>query len=189
MVTRWFLDGVGFDLDFVSAAQIDATVGISGAVEFDMQFKIFEFGIVDQFRTVSRTYQVTAYDLPHGSICSVHPPSTHIFYVQRRRSLADPFPGGSVWSSRSARQSGLPDKSSFENHILGSVFLLFRRHEREAAIRQPNFGKRSCVSPTAHHLGFQLSTLLAKFQPRGIFPIGCLQPQIPASQESFDGLG
>ena len=55
MVTRWFLDGVGFDLDFVSAAQIDATVGISGAVEFDMQFKIFEFGIVDQFRTVSRT--------------------------------------------------------------------------------------------------------------------------------------
>src|ERR1700687_2871022 len=145
-----FLDGIGFDLDFVSAAQIDATVGIGGAVEFDMQFKIFEFGIVDQFRTVSRTYQVTVYDLPHGSICSVHSPSTHIFSVEQlnrlpplrdtfflhsRRSLADPWPGGSVWSSRSPRQGGLPDESSFENHILGSVFLLFGRNEREAAIR------------------------------------------------------
>src|ERR1700726_2281020 len=115
MVTRWFLDGVGFDLNFVSAAQVDATVGISGAVEFDMQFKIFEFGIVDQFRTVSRTYQVTAIDLPHGSICSVHPPSTHIFSVEQLNRLpplrpsfyfqlppshSHPFPGGSVWSSR-----------------------------------------------------------------------------------------
>src|SRR3989440_4966697 len=195
MVARWFLDAVGFDLDFVSAAQIDATVGISGAVKFDMQFKIFESGIVDQFRTVSRPYHVTVFDLPHGSICSVHPPSTHIFSVeqlnrlpplgdtfslQSRRSPADPLPGGSVWPSRSPRQ-GLADESAFENHILGSVFLLFGRNESEAAIRQLNFGKRSCASPTAHHLGFQLSTLLVKFQPRGIFPIGCLQRQIPAA--------
>src|SRR6202011_2732250 len=147
MVTRWFLDGVGFDLNFVSPAQIDATVGISGAIEFNMQFKIPEFGIVDQLRTVSRTYQCTVHDLPHGSICSARPPSTHIYYVeqlnrlpplrrafyfQRRRSQADPLPGGSVWSSRSPRQGGLPNESSFENHIFGSVFLLFGGNEREA---------------------------------------------------------
>jgi hypothetical protein len=64
-VTGWFLDGVRFDMDFISAAQIDATIRVGRAVEFDMQFEIFEFGIIDQFRTIPRTYQMTVFDLPN----------------------------------------------------------------------------------------------------------------------------
>ena len=65
-VTGWFLDGVRFDTDFISAAQIDATIRVGRAVEFDMQFEIFEFGIIiDQFRTIPRTYQMTVFDLPN----------------------------------------------------------------------------------------------------------------------------
>src|SRR6266850_4733632 len=55
-VTGRVFDGVCFDLEFVSAAQIDATIRISGAVEFDMQLEILEFGIIDQLRTISRAY-------------------------------------------------------------------------------------------------------------------------------------
>src|SRR6266446_5452040 len=55
VVTGRFLDGVGFDLNFIPAAHIDATVGILITLEFHMQFEIFELGIVDQFGSVPRT--------------------------------------------------------------------------------------------------------------------------------------
>ena len=47
-MTGWFLEGVCFYLDFVAAAQIDPTIGIRPAIEFDMQLEIFKLGIMDQ---------------------------------------------------------------------------------------------------------------------------------------------
>ena len=49
-------DGVGFELDFIAAAQIDAAVALVRAVVFDMQLEILEFGIINQFRTIPRAY-------------------------------------------------------------------------------------------------------------------------------------
>ena len=42
MMTGWFLDGVGFNLDFISTAQIDAAVGIGWTVELDVQLEILK---------------------------------------------------------------------------------------------------------------------------------------------------
>jgi hypothetical protein len=53
VVAGWFLNGIGFYLDFVAAAQIDAAVGIHSAVEFNMQPKILELGIVNQLRALA----------------------------------------------------------------------------------------------------------------------------------------
>src|SRR5262249_3957917 len=83
VVTRWFLDGVGFNLNFVPAAQIDTAVGIRGAVEFNMQFEVFELGVVDQLRAVPGTYQVAALDRPLGCTGSFHPPSRQIFPIEQ----------------------------------------------------------------------------------------------------------
>src|SRR5258706_13303171 len=40
VVTRWFLDAVGFELDLVPDAQINASIGICPTIEFDMQLEI-----------------------------------------------------------------------------------------------------------------------------------------------------
>src|SRR5260370_7048074 len=110
-MTGRLLDGVGFDLNFVSAAQIDATIGICPAIEFDMQFEIFKIGIMDQFRTVSRTYQVSVFNLPNRRACSLHLPASQIFSVEQgnrlpplrdtfsvrsRPSLPGPLPNASI---------------------------------------------------------------------------------------------
>ena len=56
MMARRFLDGVGFNLDFVATAQIHAAVGVGRRVELDMQLEIFEVGIVDNLGATSRAY-------------------------------------------------------------------------------------------------------------------------------------
>src|SRR6266446_628963 len=92
VVAGWFLNGIGFNLDFVPAPQVDAAVGIRGAVEFNMQFEILKFGIIDQFRAVSGTDQVTVFNLPHGRTWSRHLPSCQIFAIEQWNRPA-PFRG------------------------------------------------------------------------------------------------
>jgi hypothetical protein len=55
VVARWLGNGIGLDLDFVAATQIDAAIGFRAAVELDVQLEIFKFGIVDQFGAVARS--------------------------------------------------------------------------------------------------------------------------------------
>src|SRR6266850_5038564 len=87
-VTGRVLDGVCFDLNFISAAQIDATIQISGAVEFNMQLEVLEFGIIDQLRTVPRAYQITLFDLPYGRTWVDHLPRGEIFSVEQLDGLS-----------------------------------------------------------------------------------------------------
>jgi hypothetical protein len=56
MMTGRFLNGVGFNLDLVATAQVDATVGVGRTIELDMQLEIFELGVVDDFGAISRAY-------------------------------------------------------------------------------------------------------------------------------------
>src|SRR5713101_5932176 len=88
VVARRLLDGVCFYLNFVPASQINAAVGGGAAVELHMQLEVFKFGIIDQFRPVSRTYQVTVFDFPHRRTWSGHLPSCQIFAIEQRNRLA-----------------------------------------------------------------------------------------------------
>src|SRR5258708_37116102 len=63
---------------------------ISAAVELHVQLEVFKFGIIDQFRTVSRADQVTVFNLPHRRTWSGHFPSCQIFAIEQRNRLA-PF--------------------------------------------------------------------------------------------------
>ncbi len=90
VVAGRFFDGVGLDLNFVSAAQVDAAVGGRATVKFDMQLEIFELGIVDQFRTVPGTDQVAVFNLPHRRTSSGHLPPRQVFAIKQGHRLA-PF--------------------------------------------------------------------------------------------------
>ena len=57
---------VRFDLDFVTAAQEDAAVGVDPAVEFNMQLEVFELGGVDEIGAVAVLYQRAILSFPGG---------------------------------------------------------------------------------------------------------------------------
>src|SRR5437867_1356356 len=120
MMTGRFLDGVGFNLHLVAAAQIHATIGVRRTVELDMQLEIFELGIVDKLCAVSRAYQRSVFDSARArGIWIVHPPPREIFSIeqrdslpplrcacsaQRRCPLAGPLPRSSIWPGCCSRE-------------------------------------------------------------------------------------
>jgi len=62
----WISDGIGFELDFVAAAQIDAAVGVRSAIEFDVQLEVFKFGVVYQFGAVAGSDEQAIFYFPRG---------------------------------------------------------------------------------------------------------------------------
>src|SRR5258708_26754026 len=63
---RAFVGGIRFDLYFVTSAQINAAVGSRSAVELHMQFEVFKFRVVDQFRSFSWSDQNSVFHSPLG---------------------------------------------------------------------------------------------------------------------------
>src|SRR5277367_1681955 len=59
-------DGIGFELDFIAAAQIDAAVRFRAAIELDVQLEIFKFRVVDQFGAVSGSDEQAIFYFPRG---------------------------------------------------------------------------------------------------------------------------
>ena len=83
VMARRLLNGVGFDLHFVAAAEIHAAVRIRPAIEFDMQLEVFEFRIVNQLRTIPRRDQLAIFDFPYLlGIWFAHLPAREIFSVE-----------------------------------------------------------------------------------------------------------
>ena len=169
------INGVGFDLNFVAAAQVDAAVGIGIAVKFDMQLEILELGIVDQFGAFARRDQEAVFDFPDfGGFGVTHRPSGEIFSVEERDRLspfwrAGPYPGGrsdpnprpnfAVGPSGSAGEA-IAAQCSLKNHVVVAALLLFRRNEFEVAVRDLCFRQRAGISPATDVDRFQLTLLL-----------------------------
>src|SRR5260370_2949764 len=53
MMTGRFLNGVGFNLDLVATAQVDATVGVGRTIELDIPLEIFELAVALHFIAIS----------------------------------------------------------------------------------------------------------------------------------------
>src|SRR6266849_2502554 len=150
---------------------------------------------------MSGTYQSSILNFPCARRTRfVHVPTREIFSVEQRdrfspfrdacsvqlrRPTSGPLPRSAVLPSGCSRE-GVAHKPSLKDHVVLPVLLFFRGDERNVTVRDFNLGKRSHISPTAHHLRPQLSIFLSDFQPRRIFMVGRLQRQIPSSQERLD---
>ena len=64
VVARRFLDRVSFNLHFITAAEVNAAIGVVTDVELEMQFEIFKFGITDELWSVAGTDERSILDLP-----------------------------------------------------------------------------------------------------------------------------
>src|SRR4029077_2725248 len=194
MVTRRFLGGVVFDLDFVPSPQIDPAVCIGSTVKLDVYFEILELRVMDNFRTMPWADQGPIYhnpclrrirsvEMPPGQILAIE--QLHWFAplrgagsFQGRRSSPRPGPRTSIGAGRCTRQ-GPTSQVALENHVVFPLLLLFRRYKGKNARRYLNFGKRTSISPSARELRRQVSTFLAQLQPGGIFMVGRFEGQIP----------
>ena len=64
MVAGRFLIGIGFNLDFVASAQINATVRFFVALELNVQLEVLKFRVADKLWSAPRSNESALFDLP-----------------------------------------------------------------------------------------------------------------------------
>ena len=85
VMTGRFLDGIIFHLHFIPAPQIDAAVGVRGAVDLDVQFKVLEFPVRGDVRARGLVEQAAVLHDPTGSFCGiVKGPPREVISVEQR---------------------------------------------------------------------------------------------------------
>ena len=89
MVTGRLLNRIIFNLHFVTAPQINATIGLGAAVELEVLFEILELLLVDNLRTVSWADQRPVFHFPtRRRIRVAHLPPSQIFSIEQRNRLS-----------------------------------------------------------------------------------------------------
>src|SRR5437660_6245315 len=114
MVTGRLLNRIIFNLHFVTAPQINATIGLGAAVELDVQLEILELLLVDDLRTVSWADQRPVFHLPtRRRIRVAHLPPGRFFSLEQRNRFS---PLSLAFSWQTSRPSGGPGPGRPRRH-------------------------------------------------------------------------
>jgi len=190
-----------FDLHFVTAAQVNAAVGVFRVAEFGAQFEIGEFAFGEEIVAGVSVGEKTVANLPAVfGICAAGFPASEVVAVEEfdrltpfrcviahegGRAVAFPRDGvAGVVRNRAAQ--GVAFQCAFDNDVVGAVFPLGRDHEMEVAggLVKFNVGDGSSAAELAD-VGTHERVTAGQFDldPRGVCVVAIVDRQIPAAEE------